>query len=118
MFIAQPHMNSEVRVRLFFLCLMIRTMIAVSFALATTPRLLANVLSVFVCFGLVYQALVVRPKTGFFGGLVWWNTLRWVHIILWGLAAGLFLTQHSSSIASVPLFIDVAVSGIAGLFHY
>ena len=57
------------------------------------------------------QAIVVRPTVGGFGGVVWWSGVRWVHAVLWTVAAILLATSDEWW-AAVPLFVDVAV-GVA-----
>ena len=115
-------MDRDARIRLFIMCLLIRTGLATAaLTLANGPhmRLVTGVFSGIVSLGFLYQALVARPSNGFFGSPVWWNTMRWLHIVLWGMTAVLFLVSHASSrLAAVPLFIDVIAGGIAGLIHY
>ena len=60
---------------------------------------------VFVSLGFIGQILRAAP-TGAFGGPVWWNWNRYVHVVTYFLAA--LLLSVRCRIAFVPLALDVA----------
>lgn len=68
---------------------------------------------------LFWQALVLRPTHGGFGGKVWWGRPRWIHASLWTAAGVLLLVPEVPWwSATALLVVDVLVGAEAGACHH
>lgn len=73
--------------------------------------------AIIVSIGFMYQYLQYKPaNTGAFGGRVWWNDLRPVHSVLYGLFAYGAVTHHRN--AWTILLADLLIGIIGFLVHY
>ena len=53
---------------------------------------------------------------GVFGGIIWWNNLRLIHSLIYGLFAYMAFTQNK--LAYIPLLVDVIIGISSFLLHY
>jgi hypothetical protein len=61
----------------------------------------------------VYLVRVGVKTRGGFGGYMWWNGLRPLHAVLWGVATGASFAGQWW--AGIPLVVDAAVAIVAGV---
>jgi hypothetical protein len=75
-------------------------------------------LATIVALGFFYSYMKYKPTdTGAFGGQVWWNDLRLVHSILYGLFAFNAITGRQR-IAWIILLADVFIGFVSFIYHY
>jgi hypothetical protein len=70
-----------------------------------------------ICIGFLVSYIKYKPgDLGIFDGNVWWNNLRFIHGIIYGVFAYLAYTHNKH--AYIALLIDVIVGIIAFLLNY
>lgn len=110
------------RILLFWLvCIPVRCGVAVAawFAARGSPAIryaCATALAA-IAAGFGYQ-IYKKPTHGGFGGVVWWEHLRLVHVVLFALASATLFVGDPCRSASVLLSFDALIGVISGLVQY
>jgi hypothetical protein len=101
---------------LFIVCMLVRFSMAYLAKVAPLKWLRwMGYLAILPVIGFTYFFLSgTRNKTGAFGEKVWWNSLRPIHALFYGLFA--YLAIHGNRTAWVCLFADACVGLAAFLF--
>ena len=89
-------------------------------AYSASPKMLLYMgcLATIVALGFFYSYMRYKTTdTGAFGGKVWWNDLRLVHSVLYGLFAYNAITGRQR-MAWIILFADVFIGFVSFLYHY
>lgn len=86
-----------------------------------TPRWLplVGIYTAFTALGFAYNAaltLTGRKHHGGLGGLVWWDKVQWVHLVLWTATAVLAFRRVPG--AGALLLVDVFLGIGAGAWHF
>ena len=114
----------EMRTLLFWaVCVPLRGALAAGAAttLAYGPRWTHYVFAGYAAWtasGFWWQALVVRPEFGGFGGRVWWSRPRWAHAALWTAAAVMLALGDGRWYFASPLIADALLAVGVGAAHY
>ena len=100
------------RILLFSICIAVRTIIAYAAYLATTPYLrYMGIVAILPAMGHIYLFFKDTRKNGAFGGKLWWNPVRPIHGVLYGLFA--YNAIQGNHQAWVYLLLDVMIGLLA-----
>ncbi len=80
---------------------------------------LMGILAITISIGLMYSALIKYKKgdKGAFGGIVWWNDMRFFHSITYAIFSYLALTKNQMLAWKILLF-DVIIGLGVFIIHY
>jgi len=104
------------RILLFSVCIAVRTFIAYLAYLATPPYLqYMGVVAILPAMGHIYLFFNDTRKKGFFEGKLWWNYLRPIHGVLYGLFA--YNAIQGNHQAWIYLLLDAMIGLLAFTHH-
>jgi hypothetical protein len=102
-----------------FGCITIRSLLVYIAKTADKTKLkILSVFALFISLGFLYIFLSGKRKTGqeVFGDVIWWNSLRPIHFILYFLFA--ILAYNNNNKAWILLLIDVVIGLFAFLLYH
>ena len=103
----------------FFVCIPVRfTLALIAMNLPTAPRWALHIFAAYcilVALGFVGK-IIENPPLGGFGGPVWWQKHRYVHVVSYVTSAILLYTNVTY--AYIPLLFDALFGLLSGTLHY
>ena len=102
----------------FIICILLRSLfVLMAYELNTNLVYYMAFPAVLISIGFLVSYTKYKPKDlGVFGGKVWWNNLRFIHGIIYGIFAYMAFTQNK--LAYIPLLVDVIIGISSFLLHY
>ena len=106
------------RAAIFYLgCIPIRSLTVAVAVMFPEYAWVVGVMYVVFAVGLAWRLINHKASDrGGFGGSVWWNSMRPVHIVLWLLFA--VLVARKDERAWIPLVLDITLSLVGTTDHY
>ena len=103
----------------FFVCIPVRLALAlIAMHLPTAPPRALHIFAAYcilVALGFVGK-IIENPPLGGFGGPVWWQKHRYVHVVSY-VTTTILLYTHVTY-AYIPLLFDALFGLLSGTFHY
>ena len=108
--------------QILFLCgrLVVRSLFAALTAYCPVKYLVyIGVVTLIPIIGWLRILFVAPRETGpeVFGGKIWWQNIRIIHLVMWTIAA-IFLFTKNGKAAAAMLFVDVALGLFAFVLNY
>jgi len=79
----------------YFACIPFRVLLGffiTTFYYRDSVHIVGTIVAIVIATGFI-RKILTRPKTGFFGGVVWWQRLRYMHVVVWYTVAALIFNK-------------------------